>query len=110
MLTVCSTHTLYYIILNGFLIDGLHTGTYKLVISNWPLLVLGTDLCLDDSKNVHTCIPFLFSWVKSEPALAYKELFQAYKSSLQTFFGIEVSAQKPLNIAGCVMDHAESIA
>lgn len=84
-------------------------GTYDLCISGWPLLVLGTDLCLDDGKTTHSCLPFVFAWVKSEPAFAYRELFKAYPYALKTFYGLEITKIKPLNIIAGVMDHSEAI-
>ena len=78
-------------------------------MSDWPLLVLGIDLCLDPAKTVHSCLPFMFAWVKSEPTLAYRELFKAYAWALNTFYTANISPENPLNVVAGVMDHADAI-
>jgi hypothetical protein len=79
-----------------------HVGTYRLVINGWPLLILGAIVLNDD--GTHSCIPLLLAWVKSEPELAYRRLFEAFPAVLLKYFGFQ-----DLHVIACVSDHSDSI-
>jgi hypothetical protein len=81
-----------------------------LTFNGWPLLVLGTDQCLDDNHFVHSMIPIIFASVRSEPQEAYEELFKAFPDSLHNFYGISKEELEGLHIAGGVCDHSFAIA
>lgn len=80
-------------------------GTYKLSVNEWPLLILGTDQCLESTMMKHSMLPILFAWVMSEPQHAYEALMQAYIDSLMTFFGVVGD----INVATGICDHADAI-
>jgi hypothetical protein len=87
-------------------------GTYKLCASGYPLLVVGTELsCNMDMAGEdthHSCVPFCFAWVKSEPSFAYMQLFEALKNGLNTFFPEDVVDS--LNVISTKMDCSDAIA
>ena len=88
-------------------------GTYKLCASGYPLLVVGTELSCNmgkdgDDTHTHSCVPFCFAWVKTEPSFAYMQLFEALKNGLSTFFPEDVVDS--LNVISTKMDCSDAIA
>jgi hypothetical protein len=79
-----------------------HVGTYRLAINGWPLLILGALVQTKDGTN--SCVPLLLAWVKSEPELAYRRLFEAFPAVLLKYFGF-----RDLRVIACVSDHSDSI-
>ena len=53
-----------------------------MTFNGWPMLVLGTDQCLDSMHRTHSSLPLIYAYVRSEPALAYVNLMEAYPNVL----------------------------
>ena len=68
--------------------------------------MLGTDQCLDGSHYIHSTLPMVFAWVKSQPASAYKHLMRAYQKRLVTYY----DATDELNVIGGIWDHSDDTA
>jgi len=108
ILNTDGTHTAYFFLFTTltFSAHTYRTGTYKLVHSGWPLLVLGTDQCLDKSYSTHSMIPIVLAFTRSESQRVYEELMRSYPDAMSYYFDVN----EPLHVVGGVCDHADSIA
>ena len=77
---------------------------WKLTRNGWPLGILGTDLCLDDNKLVHSMIPFIFAWSTSESDDSFRFLIDTFISTIALFYGI-----LDLNVVCGTIDHSASL-
>ena len=77
---------------------------WKLTNNGWPLGILGTDLCLDDNKVVHSMIPFIFAWSTSESDESFRFLIDTFLSTIALFYGIV-----DFNVVCGTIDHSASL-
>ena len=103
-------NNLYLFVYFFSLIKSTIIGTYKMTFNGWPMLVLGTDQCLDSMHRTHSSLPLIYAYVRSEPALAYVNLMEAYPNVLCKYFGVPEDAANNMNVVAGVCDHSDAIA